>query len=47
MKLLSVAAILRALAVAALIKMKEEVGRTQDLDDVQHLRWIEEERTRG
>jgi len=34
----------RYVAIPALIKMKEAVGRTQDLDDVQHLRWIEEER---
>ncbi|MEP6955378.1 MAG: hypothetical protein ABI883_01020 [Chthoniobacterales bacterium] len=34
----------RYVAIPALIKMKEAVGRIQDLDDVQHLRWIEEER---
>jgi len=34
----------RYIAIPALIKMKEAVGRTQDLEDVRHLRWIEEER---
>jgi hypothetical protein len=27
-----------------LIAMKEAVGRSRDLDDVQHLRWIQEEK---
>ncbi|CAN5298812.1 hypothetical protein BH18GEM1_BH18GEM1_18800 [soil metagenome] len=30
----------------ALIRMKEQVGRPRDLDDVQHLRWILEDRER-
>ena len=34
----------RYIAIPALIAMKEAVARTQDLEDVKHLRWIEEER---
>jgi len=34
----------RYVAIPALIAMKEAVGRPQDLDDIQHLRWIEEEK---
>ena len=37
----------RYVAVPALIELKTDAGRAQDLNDVQHLRWIEEERTRG
>jgi hypothetical protein len=33
----------RYVALATLIAMKEAVGRPQDLDDAQHLRWIQEE----
>ncbi|MBA2623091.1 MAG: hypothetical protein H0U88_05645 [Chthoniobacterales bacterium] len=33
----------RYVAIAALIRMKEDVGRPRDLDDVEHLRWILEE----
>jgi hypothetical protein len=29
-----------------LVHMKEQVGRARDLDDVQHLRWIAEERSK-
>jgi hypothetical protein len=35
----------RYVAIPALIQMKEAVGRTRDLDDVRHLRWIEEQRS--
>ena len=34
----------RYVAIPALIAMKQAVGRPQDLDDIQHLRWIEEEK---
>ncbi|MGH7935864.1 MAG: nucleotidyl transferase AbiEii/AbiGii toxin family protein [Chthoniobacterales bacterium] len=34
----------RYVAIPALIAMKQAVGRPQDLDDVQHLRWIQEEK---
>jgi hypothetical protein len=34
----------RYVTIPALIAMKQAVGRAQDLDDIQHLRWIEEER---
>lgn len=34
----------RYVALPALIKMKAAVARPQDLDDIQHLEWIEEER---
>lgn len=34
----------RYVAIPALVKMKSEVGRPQDLTDIQHLQWIEEER---
>lgn len=34
----------RYVAIPALIAMKEAAGRPQDLDDIQHLRWIQEER---
>jgi hypothetical protein len=34
----------RYVAIPTLIAMKQTVGRPQDLDDIQHLRWIEEER---
>ena len=33
----------RYVAIATLITMKEAVGRERDLDDIQHLRWIQEE----
>lgn len=36
--------IARYVAIPALIKMKAAVARTQDLDDIQHLEWIEEGR---
>ena len=38
--------IARYVAIPTLIKMKAEVARTQDLEDIKHLRWIEEERAR-
>lgn len=31
--------------IPALIKMKEEAGRERDHDDIQHLRWIQQERS--
>ncbi len=34
----------RYVTIPALIAMKQAVGRPQDLDDIQHLRWIEEEK---
>ena len=34
----------RYVAILALIVMKQAVGRPQDLDDIQHLRWIQEEK---
>ncbi len=34
----------RYVAIPALIAMKQAVGRPQDLDDIQHLRWIQEEK---
>lgn len=34
----------RYVAIPALIAMKKDVGRPQDLDDIQHLRWIQEEK---
>jgi hypothetical protein len=34
----------RFVALETLIRMKEAVGRPRDLDDVQHLRWILEDR---
>lgn len=34
----------RYVAIPALIAMKQAVGRPQDLDDIHHLRWIEEEK---
>ncbi|MGB8341633.1 MAG: hypothetical protein WCE51_08585 [Chthoniobacterales bacterium] len=34
----------RYVAIPALIAMKEAVGRPQDLDDIRHLRWIQEEK---
>ena len=34
----------RYVAIPALIQMKEAVGRAQDIEDIKHLRWIEEER---
>lgn len=37
--------IARYVAIPALIQMKEEVARVQDLEDVRHLRWIQEERS--
>ncbi len=36
--------LVRYVSIPTLIKMKEAVARTQDLTDVQHLRWIEEEK---
>lgn len=36
----------RYVTIPALIAMKQAVGRPQDLDDIQHLRWIEEEKAR-
>lgn len=36
----------RYVAIPALIAMKQAVGRPQDLDDIQHLRWIEEEKAK-
>lgn len=38
------AALARYVSLPALLRMKEEVGRTRDLDDAEHLRWIQEER---
>lgn len=34
----------RYVAIPTLIAMKQAVGRPQDLDDIQHLLWIEEEK---
>jgi hypothetical protein len=34
----------RFVALETLIRMKEEAGRPRDQDDVQHLRWILEDR---
>jgi hypothetical protein len=34
----------RYVAIPALIAMKQAAGRPQDLDDIQHLRWIQEEK---
>ncbi len=39
-------ALARYVSLAALVHMKEQVGRPRDLDDVQHLRWIAEERSK-
>lgn len=36
--------VVRYVAIPALIAMKQAAGRPQDLDDIQHLRWIEEEK---
>ncbi|CAN5163853.1 hypothetical protein BH20VER2_BH20VER2_18150 [soil metagenome] len=36
----------RYVTVTTLIQMKEAVARPQDLEDVRHLRWIEEERSK-
>ena len=38
------AVLVRYVAIPALIAMKQAVGRPQDFDDIQHLRWIEEEK---
>ena len=35
----------RFVSIPTLIKMKEAAGRPKDLDDIQHLRWILDERT--
>lgn len=34
----------RFVSLQTLIAMKEDAGRPRDLDDIQHLRWIEEDR---
>jgi hypothetical protein len=39
-------ALARYIAIPALLRMKEEVGRPRDLDDAEHLRWIQEERNK-
>jgi hypothetical protein len=36
----------RYVAISTLIEMKAAVARTQDLEDIKHLHWIEEERAR-
>lgn len=33
----------RFVSITTLIEMKERAGRNKDLDDIQHLRWIQEE----
>lgn len=36
----------RFLSLETLIRMKEQAGRNKDLDDIQHLRWILDEKSR-
>lgn len=37
----------RFVSLATLIRMKEAAGRPRDLDDIQHLRWIVEDKARS
>jgi hypothetical protein len=39
--------VVRFVSIPTLIAMKERAGRPRDLDDIQHLRWIVEERERN
>ena len=36
----------RFVSIPALIAMKEVAGRARDVDDIQHLRWILEEKSK-